>query len=156
MSSKAGPKNYTVYVTDISGAPVTGADMGWMVTGRVNTEIIDSGVIEEIGNGFYFSTITAPNGTGFVKISNTNTAWIITPSYFVIDDNINDTDDIFAQQQITNTNLNIVKGIVSSLRIGSQEAASCFCLGPPLASQPPADSARLAATVYPNIFNYSL
>lgn len=156
MSTKAGPKNYTVYVTDISGSPKLGITTGWMVTGRVNTDIISSGIVEEVGSGFYFASIDAPNGTGFVKISNTDSSLIITPSYFTIDDNYHDTDDLYAQQDIISANVNTVKNIVSSLRISSQEAASCFCLGPPGASQPPYSSDRLVATIYPKIFDYSL
>lgn len=155
MSTKAGPKNYTVYVTDVSGAPLSGISAGWLITGRVNADVITDGVVEEIGNGFYFATIDAPNGTGFIKISNTNSALILTPSYFIIDDNIHDTDDLYTQQAITSSNVDAVKSIVSSLRFGSQEAASCFCLGPPGASQPPFYTDRQIATVYPKIFDYN-
>ena len=156
MSSKAGPKNYTVYVTDISGSATVGISAGWQVTGRVNTDIISTGIFEEIGNGFYFATIDAPTGTGFIKISNTNPALIITPSYFIVDDNTKDTDDLYTLQDITNTNVNTVKNIVSGMRFKSQEAAGCFCLGPPGASQPPFNTDRLIPTVYPKIFDYSL
>jgi hypothetical protein len=155
MSSKAGPKNYTVYVTDISGAAISGASTGWLITGRVNTEVITTGVVTEIGNGFYFANINAPNGTGFVKISNTNTTYIITPSYFIVDDNVKDTDDLYASQEVINSNVIAVKNIVSTFRINSQEAAGCFCLGPPGASQPPFITDRQVATVYPNIFNFA-
>jgi len=156
MSTKAGPKNYTVYVTDISGAAITGANTGWMITGRVNTDVITTGTVEEIGNGFYFAVIDAPNGTGFVKVSNINNSLVITPSYFIIDDNIKDTDDLYAQQSIVSANVDTVKSIVSGLRFASQEAAGCFCLGPPGASQPPFFSDKLNATVYPKIFDYGL
>lgn len=156
MSTKAGPKNYTVYVTDISGAAKVGVITGWQVTGRVNTDLITTGIFEEIGNGFYFATIDAPMGSGFIKISNTDSSLIITPSYFVVDDNTKDTDDIYALQDITNTNVNTIKSIVSNMRFESQQAAGCFCLGPPGASQPPFNTERLIATVYPKIFDYSL
>jgi hypothetical protein len=154
MSSKAGPKNYTVYVADISGAAISGAASGWLITGRVNTDIITTGTVSEMGNGFYFATINVPAGTGFVKVSNTNLGYVISPSYFIVDDNINDTDDLYASQAVISSNVNEVKTIVSSLRINSQEAAGCFCLGPPGASQPPYITDRMTAIVYPNIFNY--
>lgn len=156
MSTKAGLKNYTVYVTDVSGAPVTGISSGWLITGRVNTDIITTGVMEEIGNGFYFASVDIPNGTGFLKISNTNTSLVLTPSFFIIDDNIHDTDDLYTQQQVIDANVNTVKSIVSGLRFSSQEAAGCFCLGPPGASQPPAFSDRLTATIFPKLFDYGL
>ena len=154
MSTKAGLKNYTIYVTDANGVAISGASLGWLITGRVNTDIVTTGDIQEIGNGFYFATIDVPNGTGFIKISNSNATYNITPSYFIIDDNINDTDDLFAQQQITNSNLDIVKSIVSSMRFNSQAAAGCACLGPVGASQPPFVTSRPIATIYPLIFNY--
>lgn len=155
MSTKAGFKNYTVYVTNVSGASISGADSGWLITGRVNTDVITTGTVTEIGNGFYFANIEVPNGTGFIKVSNIDPSFNITPSYFIVDDNINDTDDLFAQQLITNSNLDIVKSIVSSMRFNSQAAAGCACLGPPSAPQPPFVTDRLIATVYPLIFNYS-
>jgi hypothetical protein len=156
MSTKAGLKNYTVYVTDVSGNALTGISAGWLITGKVNTDIITSGTVSEISDGFYFAVVDTPPGTGFIKISHSNSAYIITPSYFVVDDNINDTDDLYAQQSIINANVNAVKSIVSTLRIGSSEAAGCFCLGPPGASQPPFTTDRLVAMVYPKIFNYTL
>lgn len=156
MSTKAGLKNYTVYVTDISGAAMTGISSGWLVTGRVNTDVISTGTVEEIGNGFYFAAVDVPNGTGFLKISNSNSSLIITPSFFIIDDNINDTDDLYAQQQVISSNVDVVKSIVSGLRFASQDAAGCLCLGPPGASQPPFVTDRLAATMYPKLFDYGI
>jgi hypothetical protein len=149
MSTKAGPKNYTVYVTDISGSAQSGVNSGWLITGRVNSELITTGTVEEIGNGFYFAVIDAPNGTGFVKVSNSDNSFIITPSYFIIDDNENDTDDLYAQQSIISANVDTVKTIVSNLRFSSQEASRCSCLGPPSAPQPPFFADRLSAMVYP-------
>jgi hypothetical protein len=114
---KQGNNYFTVLATDISGAGMTAVTSGsWSLYGEIegtSFSTIDE-IVEITGgpNGFYRFDIDIPNiGQGFLQISNTNPNMSVTPTFFDLDIQLHDIEDVYSQVITTN-----YEGITTTLQ----------------------------------------
>lgn len=96
---KSGTQKLYVYANDISGGPLQ-VSGGWDVVGVVGeNEISSVSVIPLSGEaiGFHECTVGLPVGIGFVKIYNTDTDVMVTPTYHDIDTTVYTADDVYGR-----------------------------------------------------------
>lgn len=98
---KIGNNLFTVLVTDISGSEVTGISASdFIIEGSVNNDIFTNdrlqNVIETSTDGIYNLEINFPNrGQGYLKVTTSNPANIITPDFYNLEISNNSIDDVY-------------------------------------------------------------
>ena len=93
---KAGNNNLTILATDVSGATIS-TSAGWSVYGIVGSSTIVTATVTPITAGFHNVAVTIPAGQGFLQVKNSSTNISVTPTFFDIDADVYDSDDVYGK-----------------------------------------------------------
>lgn len=97
--TEPGINSFPIYVTNISGSPVTGLVAGgFSVLGYIGTSAVTFDSLTEKSSGFYVANVSIPNaGQGFLRIYSSNPAYYVSPEFYPLEVDNYDSDAVYAK-----------------------------------------------------------